>query len=270
MPIDYKIHGIYFIKNIVTNKYYVGSSLNIQKRFYQYLFLLKRGRCHSPKLQNSFNKHGETSFEFGLVESCEKDELRMKERYWIDFYNSVNNGYNCSNDTNCSTRGRKMTQKQKEVISKRNKERWEKDDGCMLAISRANIKKATEKRTGNKNSDAHNTAISKANSGKIANPKTILKMKEYRLNNPTNYWLGKKRSKQDREKMRLSHLGKTGELHPRSKKIAEYDLDGNKLGIYFGAYEAARITGGSRKGINNCLLGYTKKSNNKIWKYAAV
>jgi group I intron endonuclease len=271
MPIDYKKTGIYFIKNTITKKYYIGSSINIQKRFWQYDFLLRNKKCHSPKLQNSYNKYGKDNFEFGLIEECIKDDLKDKEAEWIKHFNSVDNGYNCSNDTTCSTRGRKMTAEERLALSKRNKERWKNDDGKMLAISQTNAKKATEKRRGSKNSTEHNLAISLANRGSNHSELTKQRISASKKEKPFRYWLGKKRSVEDRLKMSLSHIGKTGELHPCSKPIIQYDLIGNEMARHISAADCARKDSTyKRSGIKECLNGRNKTYKQSIWKYASV
>lgn len=52
--------GIYQIKNILTGKVYVGSSIDIHDRILDHKQMLKKDKHHSPKLQNSVNKYGVT------------------------------------------------------------------------------------------------------------------------------------------------------------------------------------------------------------------
>jgi group I intron endonuclease len=89
------ISGVYFIKNKVTNKCYVGSSNNIYRRWTTHSRDLAKGEHHSVYLQNSYNKHGKDSFEFLLAESsfCIK-EMALLEAKWIDKLDAVKNGYN--------------------------------------------------------------------------------------------------------------------------------------------------------------------------------
>ena len=55
-----KISGIYEIRNIITGDRYIGSSVDILKRFTTHKRFLKQGSHHSIILQNSFNKYKET------------------------------------------------------------------------------------------------------------------------------------------------------------------------------------------------------------------
>jgi group I intron endonuclease len=88
--------GIYKIVNNITNKCYVGSAVNILKRFREHKRLLKAKQHHSKKLQHSFNKYNLDNFIFEIIEIVEdKNLLISREQFWIDNLNSFNNGYNC-------------------------------------------------------------------------------------------------------------------------------------------------------------------------------
>jgi hypothetical protein len=54
--------GVYCIKNTITNKVYIGSSLNIKSRLKTHIFSLKNNKHHSLKLQRSYNKYGKDNF----------------------------------------------------------------------------------------------------------------------------------------------------------------------------------------------------------------
>lgn len=88
--------GIYKILNLVTNKVYIGSCINsLRIRFNIHKHHLRKGKHHSKKLQNSWNRHGEENFVFEVLEFCEPSKCIEREQYWIEFYNSYNLGYNC-------------------------------------------------------------------------------------------------------------------------------------------------------------------------------
>lgn len=48
----------------------------------------------STGLELAINKYGIEQFDFTIVEECLAEELNEKEVYWIEFYDSYNNGYN--------------------------------------------------------------------------------------------------------------------------------------------------------------------------------
>ena len=90
------LSGIYCIKNIITNKVYVGSTKNFKKRWNTHLKDLQAGKHSSIKLQRSYNKHGEDKFVFEIIELVEydKDVIVDKENYYINHFDSKANGYN--------------------------------------------------------------------------------------------------------------------------------------------------------------------------------
>jgi group I intron endonuclease len=88
----FKNTGVYIIENIVTNKYYIGStSVSFRSRFNKHLGTLRRNSHHSKKLQRSYLKHGESAFKFKVLEICDGSKVRKKEQEWIDTMNPFYN-----------------------------------------------------------------------------------------------------------------------------------------------------------------------------------
>lgn len=87
--------GIYKITNIYNGKMYIGSSNNIDRRWKEHKTSLNKGIHHSAKLQNSWNKHGEDSFIFEVLEECDTEKLLYLEQFYIDKYRVYFEGYNC-------------------------------------------------------------------------------------------------------------------------------------------------------------------------------
>jgi group I intron endonuclease len=92
------ISGIYKIINKVNGKYYLGSSDNIEKRWKTHCYALRHNKHHSVHLQRAWNKYGEKSFIFEIVEEVTKQALFKKEQYHLDTYTpwNVEIGYNMS------------------------------------------------------------------------------------------------------------------------------------------------------------------------------
>lgn len=81
--------GIYVIRHNQTGVVYVGSALNIKKRWRDHRRELLRGKHHSIRLQNSWNKYGEQAFEFIVLEPVTQIEtLIPREQHWIRFFGS--------------------------------------------------------------------------------------------------------------------------------------------------------------------------------------
>lgn len=125
------LYGIYYIKNIVTNKYYIGSTFDFNKRFTAHRCKLNNNRHHSIKLQNSWNKHGKNNFEFKILEvyyfndemtsNYKKHILESAEQSYFEKFNCVNNGYNVAKiaGTPCTKRSKESIDKQKNTVKER-------------------------------------------------------------------------------------------------------------------------------------------------------
>lgn len=106
--------GIYKIENTVNKKIYIGSCSNFNVRKGSHLCLLRQGKHHSIKLQRSFNKYGEDNFIISLIENCEKENLIIREQFYID---TLKPYYNICLKAG-STQGRVFTDSHKEKLSK--------------------------------------------------------------------------------------------------------------------------------------------------------
>lgn len=81
--------GIYCIKNLKSNKVYIGQSINIRKRLIQHKCELINNKHSNPHLQNSFNKNTIDNFLFEVLEYCDKDILTEKEKYYLSDLNLI-------------------------------------------------------------------------------------------------------------------------------------------------------------------------------------
>lgn len=83
------VSSVYCVLNIYTNRRYVGSTTKFSKRKTHHLYDL-RNKIHSSKLlQEDYEKYGEDSLKFFILEDVETfnlDELINREQYWIDKY----------------------------------------------------------------------------------------------------------------------------------------------------------------------------------------
>jgi len=83
-----KICGIYRIQSKVKpERCYIGSAKNINKRWWNHLYFLRKNEHHSLILQRHFNKYGEADLQFSILLGCEKHDLISIEQYFIDTYN---------------------------------------------------------------------------------------------------------------------------------------------------------------------------------------
>jgi len=100
----YNTHGVYGFKNTESNKWYFGSSIatkggcqGIGGRLRRHLWELKKECHHNSHFQNSWNKHGEKAFEMYVVEECDKEVAREREKEWIEKHK--NDVYNICTET---------------------------------------------------------------------------------------------------------------------------------------------------------------------------
>lgn len=112
--------GIYKITNISNGKVYVGSAVKLTRRFNDHKNQLIGHRHANKYLQNSWNKYGQESFIFEIIEFVDELELLIqREQFWIDCLNVIDNkiGYNIS-PTAGSTLGYKQSEETLEKKSK--------------------------------------------------------------------------------------------------------------------------------------------------------
>ena len=77
--------GIYKIKNSTNSKIYIGSALDLSKRWSNHKSDLNRNKHSNKHLQRSWLKYGPEAFSFQILEYCEKEKLIEREQHWIDF-----------------------------------------------------------------------------------------------------------------------------------------------------------------------------------------
>lgn len=113
--------GIYKITN-PNDRVYIGQSNNIERRFKEYNNL---NNCKGQiVLYRSFLKYGIINHKFEILESCDINELNIKERYWQEYYNVLGkNGLNCFL-TKTNEKPRIITNKYKNKISKTLKRKY--------------------------------------------------------------------------------------------------------------------------------------------------
>lgn len=114
---------IYSILNKVTNKAYIGKTINPNYRWSKHKYALRKGNHINNRLQNSFNKHGESVFEFFVI--YETDDHRnwgKIEELFISLFNTTDDkfGYNIGRGGESNMITKEIQEKQKQS----NKDRW--------------------------------------------------------------------------------------------------------------------------------------------------
>lgn len=86
---------IYKITNLINQKSYIGLTRRTPElRWKEHINTVygEKGRRHH--LHNAILKYGPENFEFKILEEVSEDELNNREKYWIKYYNTCDNGYN--------------------------------------------------------------------------------------------------------------------------------------------------------------------------------
>jgi group I intron endonuclease len=220
--------GVYVIRCLNNGRVYVGSSQNISGRWSQHRSLLKSGTHHSASLIEDWQRYGEASFQFEIVEIDPDRSKRLAlEQSLLDSLRPFGeNGYNKAPRSD-STRGAKRTPEQIAHIA-----------DCLR---------------GKKLSEEHRAKISASGRGRKHGPETIEKMRQARLLN--NHQRGRALTETQK-----SALHRKGEEHPwfgrghseetktklsilKSGAYAQLDHDGKEIAIWPRLSEAARALG---------------------------
>ena len=91
------LSGIYVIRHVESGRAYVGSAVNINRRWYVHRQQLAVGRHHSGRLQRAWNKYGPQAFVCVVIEGgIEKAVLLQREQHWLDTLQTFrkDRGYN--------------------------------------------------------------------------------------------------------------------------------------------------------------------------------
>ena len=90
---------IYVITNQINLKQYVGkTSFSLEKRFQEHIYDSHRNdeyTKHRP-LYMAFKKYGIENFSIKELEQVPDEQADEREKYWISYLNTYNNGYNAT------------------------------------------------------------------------------------------------------------------------------------------------------------------------------
>ncbi len=85
---------IYAIYNKETNKSYIGQTQHHPRlRFNKHLSQLRNHTHPNTYLQNSFDKYGQTAFNYIILAECDITSLDKLEYYYIKLFNTTNDDY---------------------------------------------------------------------------------------------------------------------------------------------------------------------------------
>ena len=95
--------GIYLWINKVNGKKYVGSSINLKRRFLEYYNINRLTRGKSMAINRSLLRYGFSKFSLHILEFCDIKNLMIREKYYI---NKIRPEYNILKDPGSPSRGK--------------------------------------------------------------------------------------------------------------------------------------------------------------------
>ena len=91
--------GIYKIINIINNKFYVGSAVDLKRRKTRHFSELRKGKHNNRHLQAAWQKYGEAAFIFVVVEELSPEaDLLAAENVWLKEHVGKDYCYNLGTD----------------------------------------------------------------------------------------------------------------------------------------------------------------------------
>jgi group I intron endonuclease len=186
------ISGIYEIKNTANGKNYIGSAINIYKRWGSHVDELRRKNHKNKHLQRAWDRYGEENFCFNIMETCDPDLLITREQYYID---TINPTYNMARIAG-STLGKKHSD---DAINKMRLAKLGKK------VSEETKKKMSQAGLGRIFSDEHRLNLSKSSKGnknflgRTHTPETRKKLSDINK--------GKPKSEEHKRKLSKARIG---------------------------------------------------------------
>lgn len=87
--------GIYKITHLPDKKCYIGRAVSVRKRLTEHVkSSLGVGTIADQAVHHAMRDNGLHNFIFELVEECDKDKLPEREKFYINFFQQQNWGYN--------------------------------------------------------------------------------------------------------------------------------------------------------------------------------
>lgn len=204
--------GVYKILNIITGDYYIGSSKSLKNRWRNHKWHLNKKSHHNNYLQNAWNKYGDASFVFQILEMCDdkKEVLLAREQYFID---ALKPQYNIL-DKAGSRLGYKLSPEAVEQMRKR-----------ASNISDETRKKMSDAAKGRKLSEDHKSKISSSLKGRTFDDDSRRKMSEAAkkrnknrdINGELNPFYGKRHSEETKQKISKNRSGKKHTIITKQK-----------------------------------------------------
>jgi group I intron endonuclease len=261
---------IYKITNIITNKCYIGETMQkyANRRFKAHMSAIRRGGgC--PALRDAVKKHGEENFKFEVLLTCpDEDRFRLEKEYIKQHNSLVPNGYNIREAGEDSS-GFKHSEETKAKISKISKETWK--DPEKLKRLRENTKKYWGKEE-NRKAQSERIRASENHKNGVRNRTLNIINKS-----PLHYVAHKEDVKKKiSESLKKYHNENKHSVSDATKKkigdaqckpIIQYDKEGKMIKKFISTKEASLELNITQGAISQSLRGRSKTCGGFIWKF---
>jgi len=143
-----KISGLYRIINKTNNKFYIGSSDDIHRRWRDgHINLLEKNKHDNQHLQNAWNKYGKDNFIFEIYRDCDPINLLTEEQKELDAWVGNLLCYNMRKSAECPIfpgEHRSEEVKKKISLAQKGKTRWTEEQRKQMSIDRKGRKHSPE------------------------------------------------------------------------------------------------------------------------------
>jgi group I intron endonuclease len=259
--------AVYKISFKGTNRFYIGSTSNTQERRGEHLRLLRRKEHANPIVQNVFDKYGEQSFIFEIIEQLPEnfngDDIKKAEQKWLDlYYDNQNLCMNILSEAT-SSKGRKVSEETKRKISFALKGR--KIHPNTLARLKDRTKNPFAK--SGKDHPAYGIPMPEHVKAILRNAVVGRPRSEEHRKNLGKAHKGFRHSEQSKQKMSLSR--RDGNCN-NTKKVYQYSLDGQLIKCWNYMTKAAKETNTNLAVMSMCCHGHYKTANGFIWSFVEL
>lgn len=152
--------GIYEIVNHKNGKRYIGSAVNMPKRWGTHKWALRNDRHDNKHLQAAWDKYGEEVFEFNLIMLCDRAVMKEWEQRYMDEFAPE---YNIAPKASHPMLGRKHSMKTRAIMSEKLLGNT-RSVGCVRSVSHREAISAAH--LGKKRSPEFGRHVSKGKKGK--------------------------------------------------------------------------------------------------------
>ena len=238
---------IYMYTNKINGKGYVGKTKDflIRNRKHIYSSYNKRADDYNVAFHRAIRKYGIESFDVTILkENLTEDEMNYWEDYYIetfDLYAKNGKGYNLAKGGTGGNLIEGKTEEERKEIRQKRSNTW-----------------------NNKTEEEMDELRQKQSELKKGKNHPMYGVHRYGKDAPM---YGKHHTEETKRKMSENHADFSGKNHPKAKKVAQYDKQGNLIKIWDYAKQVEEELGIHNSSIIKCCKGKYKSAGGFIWKY---